>query len=244
VASFNIPVKANTIPLHIIAITYNNEKLIAQQQRLIKKNVADNHLFIVADNSTDPIKRRKIAEACSLSGTGYIPLPPNPYQSGSNSHALSLNWLCKNYLPVVSPRYFGFIDHDIYPVKSHSLIHHLEKQLVYGPFQGGKEYWYLWAGLCFFDASLLEKYELDFTPANINGKYADTGGSNWYKLYRHLDRQKINFPDQTYIALREGNITQSDKMELIGDWLHSFNGSYWMSVPPKENLLFEYLNKL
>jgi hypothetical protein len=244
VKTFNIPANAAEIPLHIITVTFNNELLLAQQQRLIQKHVSDKHLLIVADNSPDESKRRKIAELCERAGTAYISLPENPHSIGSNSHAACLNWMFRNYIHQIKPRYFGFIDHDIYPIKSHSIINYLIKQPIYGAWQGGSMYWYLWAGLCFFNSDSVKKFKFDFTPTHIAGNFADTGGSNWKHIYRHLEREKIYFPPQSYLSLREGNIPQSDKMELIGEWLHSFNGSYWMNVPPKENVLLDYLNKL
>ena len=157
---------------------------------------------------------------------------------------ICINWIYKNYISQIKPAYFGFIDHDIFPVKKHSLIGLLNKQGVYGTWQGNKEFWYLWAGLCFFSMDLVKNSELDFMPTTIGTKQADTGGGNWKVLFSTLDKEKIEFPASHYVNLREGEITQSDKMEVIGDWLHTFNGSYWMDVKPKENDLNEYLKKL
>ena len=244
VDSLNLPETGPGVLLHVITIAYNNEQLLEQQVRLMKKYLADNFVFVIADNSSNPGKRRLIREICRNRSIPYISLPPNPYVMGSYSHGASMNWMCRNYLPVYQPRYFGFIDHDIYPVKKHSIIRHLEKQLLYGHLQQRGRIWYLWAGLCFYDSNFVSFQKMDFLPLLAGADYADTGGSNWKLLYRHLDPGKIEFPSHEYLSLREGEISQSDKMEMIGEWLHSFNGSYWMNVEPKENILFEYLDKL
>lgn len=242
IETYNLPKKR--VPLHVITVTYNNELLLQHQVRLLNKYLTDDFIFVVADNSSDPNKRREIKSECIRNGVTYLSLPPNPYKTSSSSHGICLNWLCKNYLSVFNPAYFGFIDHDLYSASRHSIIDHLRKQPVYGHWQGQKGYWYLWAGMCFFNAAKVDARSLDFLPASIHGKYADTGGSNWKIIYSKLDQSKLSFPTHQYLNLREGNVPQSDKMELIGEWLHSFNGSYWMKVEAKENILFDYLNKL
>jgi hypothetical protein len=229
-------------PLFIISVTYNNDSLIAHQANLIKKNISDPVFFIVADNSTKPEKRKSIRNYCDANGIGYISLPENPYQSCSRSHSICLNWIYRNFIMEFNPKYFGFVDHDIYPVRKHSIIEILRRQKMYGHLQG-KEYWYLWPGLCFYETESCKNFELDFSPDEINGVKSDTGGANYEKLYRHIDKEKIIFPPHQYVSLREGDVVQSDKMEMIGDWLHSFNGSYWMDVKPKENELDKYLEK-
>ena len=80
-------------------------------------------------------------------------------------------------------------------------------------------------------------------PGTVNGINLDTGGKNWDLVYSKLNREQIEFPVQTYKNLREGNVAQSDKLEIIGNWVHSFNGSYWMKVDKKEHLLEKYLEQ-
>jgi hypothetical protein len=243
VYSLNLDLKTKA-PVHIITVAYNNELLLPHQYRLLKKNIKDEFVFIVADNSSDPSKRRRIEEFCKVNRIGYIALPQNPFTTSSSSHGVCLNWMFENYISVVQPPYFGFIDHDIYPVVSHSLIDVLNKQNVYGQHQGAGDFWFLWAGLCFFKYSAVQGKPLNFLPSAINGVAVDTGGANWKVLYSGLNKSAIKFPAHQYLSLREGEIVQSDKMEMIGEWLHSFNGSGWMKINPKDNLLNDYLEKL
>lgn len=240
----NIPAKAVPNQIQIITITYNNETLLLHQLKLLQKNVTDNFVFIVADNSPLKIKREAIRKICKENNIGYVGLPKNPYTMSSSSHGICINWMYQNYISKIEPEYFGFIDHDIFPIKPHSLINILKRQGIYGAWQGNKEYWYLWAGLCFFSWQLVKKTKLNFMPTTIGTKQVDTGGANWRDLYSKLNMDKIEFPQGHYVNLREGDVTQSDKMEILGDWLHSFNGSYWMEVKAKENELNEYLKKM
>jgi glycosyltransferase involved in cell wall biosynthesis len=230
--------------LHIITVTFNNERLLVHQIKLLQKNLKDDFELVVVDNSTDKIKRQLIKEFCLLHGILYFPVIQNPYYGGSESHAYCLNWSYRNYIQKIRPRYFGFIDHDAFPVNEHSLISVLQKQQVYGHLQSRGEYWYLWAGLCFYRFESVKDLALDFMPGVIQNTAVDTGGLNWEILYKHLDRQKLLFPAHSYIQLREGEVIQSDKMERLGDWLHSFNGSNWMQVKSKDREIDEYLQKL
>lgn len=231
------------VPLHLITIAFNNPEVLGYQHQLVKKNITDQYVQVIADNSSDPAQRKMIREFCRENGLTYIPLPCNPYAGASSSHAAAMKWMCANYLSVVRPAYFGFIDHDIYPVRPHSIIAHLSGQGIYGHLQERDPYWYLWPGLCFFSAAHIRSEDLNFDPCVRNGIALDTGGSNWNLLYAQMDRSTIRFPDHSYLSLREGEVAQSDKLELIGEWLHSFNGSYWMEVQPKEQELRRYLEQ-
>lgn len=234
----------NSTSLHIITVTFNNELLLQPQINLIKKNIIDSCEFIVADNSSNINKRKLISEICKKNNVTYIPLPNNPYKIGSNSHAICLNWMFKNYIQIKNPLYFGFIDHDIFPIMPHSIISYLDKQPIYGHWQGNKNYWYLWAGFCFFKYEKIKNKKINFSTTIINNNQVDTGGANYNSIYKDLDINKLNFPDSKYINLREnGESLQSNTIQLIGNWLHSFNGSYWMEMAPKEQLLYDYLKK-
>lgn len=105
------------------------------------------------------------------------------------------------------------------------------------------DYWYLWAGFCFFNYENIKDYAINFSTTIIDNIRLDTGGANFNGLYKNLNKNDIRFPTHQYIDLREGNSIQSQKVEIIGDWLHSFNGSYWMEMSPKEQILMDYLNK-
>lgn len=227
----------------IICVTFNNPALLTMQHSLIKKHVKSNYNLLVADNSSDGNCRQEIEAYCKNNKIGYISLPRNPYTSGSCSHAAAMNWVIKNYISLKKPAYFGFIDHDIFPIEPFDITTILSDQPVYGLLQEREPYWYLWAGFCFFRSGAIPVGEMDFMPGPVNEVNLDTGGRNWQLIYSRLKKEKIQFPAHSYLRLREGEVFQSDKMERIGNWLHSFNGSYWMKVETKEHLLENYLQQ-
>ncbi len=228
--------------LDIVSVAFNNDSVINYQIALIKKNILDNYSYTVIDNSSDSQQRKKIAALCHHFNIPYISLPYNPFL-GSMSHGLALNWALKNYINLRQAKFFGFIDHDIFPAKPIKLIPTLRKQGVYGP-REGKDKWYLWPGLCFFDANLFRGKKFNFMPQT---GVSDTGGRNYFSIFRYLDEKNISFPICRMEKIRNGDVAQGDYICYQDDWLHTFNASRWMNIenPEKKDLIInDLLNSL
>jgi hypothetical protein len=229
--------------LDIICIAYNNPQLIPLQHRLIKKYVKGGFNYTIADNSADANARAAIKKYCSGNGVGYIALPENPYHTGSPSHGIAINWMLKNYIPVKRAAVVGFIDHDIFPVDIFDIKALLQNQPFYGLLQQRDKIWYLWPGFCFFRSGKVDFTKMNFIPGKINGTAVDTGGRLWKDVYSKYNMDKLIFPAESYKELRKGTIKQSDQLQVVDGWIHSINGSYWMAVEKKENLVMDYLEK-
>lgn len=232
---------ADTNQLDLITFAFNNENVIAHQIRLLRKYILDPYQYTVVDNSPDLTKREKILRLCKNFDVAYISLPPNPYTGKypSLSHGLALNWIYQHYISHRKAAYFGFIDHDIFPISPTKIMDFLQNNYVYGLLQEREKLWYLWAGFCFFNYSYVADKKLDFMPY----KGTDTGGANWRPIYRYLDKEKIPRLKHEYGRLRDGDDPQSDWFEYIGDWLHTFNASNWKKVKDKNILVDRLLNK-
>ena len=227
--------------LYIFSVLFNNSKLLLIQKQLLDKHLKDKFVFVVFDNSSIIEIREEAFKVCTEKNINYFSMPKNPFKTGSNSHGICLNWIYKNIVLKNNINYFGFIDHDIFPIKPTSIIPILNKQYIYGDLQKKQNYWYLWAGFCFYTKDILKCKKISFLPVIIKEISLDSGGGNWQDVYSKLDIKKIEFPLHTYLNLRAGDVFQSDKMELIAEWLHTFNGSYWLNVKPKEELIYNYL---
>lgn len=223
----------------LVSIACNNERVIAHQIRLVKKYFRDPHHHLIADNSSAPAAQEQICTLCRQQGVSYLRLPPDPHlgQSGSDSHGRAMNWVWEQVLRPRGADFFGFLDHDIYPIRETSLMARLHAQPFWGHLQERGERWYLWPGLCFFARSAVAGRRLNFLP--IPG--LDTGGGNWPVLYANRATTGFEFPVRELRPLREGDCIQADCYEMLGDWLHTYNASGWMKVPPKEHLIDELL---
>jgi hypothetical protein len=236
----NRPVQ-NRNMVDLVTIAFNNDKVIAHQIRLVKKYFHDSYVHLIADNSSDSMIWQKIYKICQENNVSYIKLPTNPYLGlgGSDSQGAAQNWVYRHYIIPRQAAYFGFLDHDIFPVQMTGVTEILKKQRIYGDIQVRENKWYLWAGFCFFEQAFLEGKDINFLP----GDGLDTGGMNWSVLYKTIDMSRLTIPKHEYGHLREGDCAQSDWYELIGDWVHTFNASGWLEVAPKMHLVDDLLNK-
>jgi glycosyltransferase involved in cell wall biosynthesis len=216
----------------IVTIAFNNVNTIRRQIRLIRKYIRDEYDYIVADNSSDATVRHAIEDLCVKNGVSYISLPKNYLTTiigGSYSHGVSLNWIYCHIIKKRQPRYFGFIDHDLFPVKAVSPVQKLANQPVYGHAGQQQNYWYLWAGLCFYQFDFVKDKKVDFLPAKPCGTYLDTGGGNWYSIYSQIDKSNLTLEVQqirNYGEEDNQNSWKESSIQYIGDcWLHTISGS-------------------
>ena len=192
----------------IYTIAFNNDKVIDYQIKFMKKNFKDEHLHIIVDNSSDNEISEKIRKICIEQDTMYIRLPENNLFT-SQSHALALNYTCKNIIDKRWCKYFGFLDHDIFPIKKTTILPYLKRQKMYGYLLDREKLEYarnartIWPGFCFFDKSISKKF--DFRPIkSLFPLYAlDTWGKNYKLLFRRYDKNKLDFPSKHLIWVKE-----------------------------------------
>ena len=198
----------------IITVAFNNAQIIPFNVEYVKKYYQDDHTHIIADNSSDSKCADLIRQYCEENKIAYIRLPKNYLNifSGSYNHATALNWVYKYVIRKRKPAYFGFIDHDLFPIKPISLKKLLDVQHIYGPKRKRGDYWYLSAILYFFDFQHIKDKKMDFLPANYDDEhYLDTGGGNWLDIYSSLDEAAIHFCSERMENFREGENRHQDK---------------------------------
>ncbi|MDD5165096.1 MAG: glycosyltransferase family 2 protein [Candidatus Pacebacteria bacterium] len=225
--------------LDLATVAFNKPEVIAWQIKLIRKNITDPYFYTVFDNSTDTDKAEEIKRLCAAEKIAYVKLPKN-YLTRSASHGSSLNWIYKNYFNKRNAHYFGFLDHDIFPIKKTGVISILDAQSIFGHLQIRKNnLWYLWAGFCFFKSNAV--VQPNFMNGKIGGVGVDTGGMNWKHLYSKLDKTKIEFPVSSYVAITDAGTPKTkvmdpsvDMIEYLGDWMHLFGSSGWKTLRNRE----------
>lgn len=220
--------------LLLFTIAFNSLEAIQIQAEHLNKYLKDSYVYLVCDNSSNTQVSNTIKEFCTKNDINYIRLIGNPYngRDASKSHGLSINWIYKHVIKPSNAKYFGVIDHDIFPIKSTSIVDHLKGSKVYGHIQERGDRWYLWPGFSFFNRVLVGQKKFNFMP--IAG--LDTGGGNWELVFRLVDKSRIITPKHEYIKYKDGGIIQSTSMERIGDWLHLINGSGWRDGKKKDNI--------
>ena len=242
--------------LCFVTIAFNNDFLIEEQIRLVKKHIIDsNYIHIVADNSSDKKKRKAIKAICTKTNIPYFGLPFNWFSKihklPSYSHGLAMTWVYYNLIKKIKPGIFGFIDHDIFPIKPYSLLQKMDYQDFYGrltditPDSHHRKLWFLWAGFCFYKFDSVKCLNMNFMPCKVDDVYFDSAGSNYSCLYSKYDMERLHFTAPVVEEyFREGNVHHSDLLHFVdNDWLHTINGSNWKKVKDKDDFLREFLKQ-
>ncbi|WP_027060236.1 hypothetical protein [Mesorhizobium loti] len=214
----------------VATVAFNRPDVIEWQIHLVRRYLAEHESYIVFDNSKKDAARDAIREICRRQHVPYVALPRNRLVV-SRSHGQALNWIVRNFISKFRPGFFGFIDHDIFPMQPFSVRDQLNGKRVYGsvrrdtPTPGG---WFLWPAFSFFDGSLLQQ-RLDFAPSFKF--HMDAGGSNWPLLYRSIDPALVRFTENRLLRFGEGDDPHEDFFMSIDGWLHVTNASNWRKQP-------------
>lgn len=221
----------NKTNLMLVVVAFNNLDILEVQYRYLKNFLTEQFDYVIADNSNKIESSKNIKEFCKENKISYVKVPWNPLTNvrASGSHAIALNWITKNIIRKYKPTFWGFLDHDIFPIKRTSVLENLDKGL-WGAIRTRKEkWWYLWPGFCFFEYEKVRKYNFNFFPyhADKDGlTFLDTGGSNYLTVYQKLGRENLREAKSkiinlnTNMELKKGE-DSSQTFELINShWLH------------------------
>lgn len=224
-----------------MTVAFNSYDTIVEQWRALNKYVKEKFEYVIVDNSTDIKTSKALYHFCKANDVTYLRLLHNPYNNFNSglSHGLALNWGYQQYVRASQAGYLATLDHDIYPTQKTSLLASLRNQPIYGLIQGRDEKWYLWPGYSLFDLTYLRARHANFAP--IPG--TDTGGGNWYPVYRHLNREKLTFARHRYAQYQDGEHVQTSSVEFLDTWVHLMAVSGWMDGgKPKD--IAHILNKI
>lgn len=230
--------------IDIIIVAFNNEKIIKILIDKLEKYFKDPYQLIIADNSSIENKSKLIYDLCTRYKVSYFRLPKQSFYKLSSSHGVALNWIYKNIIKKRKPDYFGFIDHDLFPISDVTIIPYINAQNIYGLKHYGVDnfatnkrndvweknesgYWYFWPGFSFFKFAYIRSIKkVNFLPCVKRKVLLDTGGSNFESIYSQCKEDELKFPDHTFVPTREGRM-----IELIDNkWVHTLNGSNWRNL--------------
>jgi hypothetical protein len=204
----------------------------------------------VFDNSRTPAARADIAGICSAHGVPCLGLPGHRTRHANRSHGMAMSWVFERFVRRLELQAFGFLDHDLVPVRPTDLFHGIARQPVYGVLNAGRHaYWNLWAGYCTFQGGTFQGGRfpgeaIPGTGANFLYDFSrglDTGGRNWPAIYARLDRTAIGFAPREFVALHLRDAGPRCEVELIdGAWVHIGGVGYGTNFRDK----FDFFSRL
>ena len=179
-AVFESIVSADPAKLFVLTVAFNDAELIALQDASLKKFLKDPYEYFVADNSNREDRADAIRRYCLERKINYVRLPAgNPGLDGSLSHGFALNWVYANIVRKFTPRLFGFMDPDLYPVRDLDIVGYIGNADAWGFMTDWKplrRFWdkrfACWIGLAFYRFDWIERQRPNFLPA----WGLDTGG--------------------------------------------------------------------
>lgn len=222
----NHPLPAENNDLDIVTITFNNPSALELQVKLLRKHFKGiSYSFHVADNSTDVVESQKIEHLCRTQNIGYFRLPKNKEldKRGSYAHGAALNWVYYRFLKARNAKYFGFLDHDIFPTTDLNFKEKIASNHFYGRLRiDPVGFYYLWPGISFWESSTLSEPDVNFLPCKMGKIYLDTGGSLYPVFFEKIPQKEIRMPLFYRVPLSEIGYTGSDYVDFFDDcWFHA-----------------------
>jgi len=186
-------------------------------------NTDFDYQMIVFDNSKN--KNDDILNVCQKYAIPYLSLPYNYTSHPNRSHGMAMSWVYDRIIKQCKPTHFGYLDHDMFPIRNCNLTAILEKQKLYGNINGNKPpYWNLWAGYCFYNFENCENRPMNFLYDFSRG--LDTGGRNWDGLYKFYAKDSLTYAsdERHEVCLKNG---MKGTVQIIDNvWLHIGGVSY------------------
>jgi hypothetical protein len=216
----------------LVTIAFNDVELIEHQVALVREHVPG-CVHLIADNSSSEQVASTVRQVATDRGACYLRTPRGPWHSvghGGRSHGLAMTWLWRNVIRQTQPVAFGFLDHDIFPLRRTNPFDLVAGYPVGGSIRVHTGRWYLWAGFCFFQFEAVRKTALNFSTDWYAG--LDTGGCNWSKLYRSLDRSRVKDPGLIFEEVGPDIPPDVGRFEFLGDWLHEANFHTPLTLDP------------
>lgn len=201
----------------LVSVAFGDAEIVEWQVRLMRRHIAS-ATHMIADNSREGDASAAIANVCAQFNTPYIRLPPNPWYQPSRSHGIALNWLWHNLIRPAEPEYFGFLDHDIFPTEADDPFNALATQDCFGVIRTAGARWFLWAGYCMYRFDRVRNLGMDFGQDWFNGM--DTGGGNWWPLYRNMIRSELKEAATTFQPYKAGVAMADGALQWVGPWVH------------------------
>ncbi|MBU3725828.1 MAG: hypothetical protein FGM18_10020 [Burkholderiaceae bacterium] len=193
---------------------------------------------VVFDNSRNVESRDQIAQVCQQLSVPYFGLPPNLTKHPNRSHGRAMTWIYHNFVVRMRPDWFGFLDHDLIPVRPVDYGQRLQRYSCFGRrVHVQPPYWYMWAGYSFFRFASTASAEVNFLhdfPRNL-----DTGGRNWDPIYSKLKEDQI-LGVKVELVYAEMSGQENFSMSLMdAAWLHI--GGVGHRSPDKRKAFYQAL---
>lgn len=191
-------------------LTHNNLFCVEYQIKTIRQFCKDPFHIIILDSNCGeyPNVSQKLKQRCDTLNVELIVLPTLLAMKGQNGSLIlgtKLNYVYHEIVKKREPKYFAFLDQDMFMFKPFSIIPFLDEYGIWGDVDEPSNAktpslsksdivngpWFLHPWLSFYRYDFVKDYPLDFMPC----EHFDTGGKLWEALVskRGLDKRDYWF---------------------------------------------------
>jgi hypothetical protein len=225
----------------LLVIAFEQPKVLEWLLEACARNLSGFHI-LVFDNSRSRDFRTNTEEACKKYGVPYLGLPINRGRHPNRSHGVAMTWVYRRVVKKLEPSWFGFLDHDMIPVRKIDLGVLSESKICYGVINAKAYYWTLWAGYCFYNYSQVKDLPMNFL--HDFSRNLDTGGRNWDCLYSKLDKNALNLAYRSNADVCVDPETKFRVQLMDSDWIHIGGVSYNDTFQPREHFYERLVTEL
>lgn len=225
----------------LLVIAFEQPKVLEWLFELSKKNLK-NFQIMVFDNSRTDDFRRLTQRVCDQYQIPYIALPKNRTRHPNRSHGMAVTWVYRRIVKKIQPSWFGFLDHDMIPIREVNFDMLTNDKICYGVINEKPYYWTLWAGYCFYQYEKVKNLPLNFLYDF--SRNLDTGGRNWRCLYEPLDKAKLQLAYRSNVHVEIDANHQFLVQLMDTDWLHIGGVSYNNTFGVREKFYQKLVDEL
>lgn len=205
------------------------------RQALQMKKFSSSGLYVVLDNSNSSKSARQIQHACLEMGVPYLKLPRTFTKHPNRSHSMALQWIFINIICNLDLDGFGYLDHDIMPVRPVDPFLKHQGCNVFGRRWDSKinQTWQLWPGFAFFTRDSYRGKKVDFFYDFSNK--LDTMGMAYNSIFKYYDCKEC------FCSYKEIAVSKLGFIQLLdNDWLHLGRAAVKNQIPFAERFsMFE-----
>jgi len=178
------------------------------QIKTIRKFCKDPFKIIILDSNCGeyPELSKQLAKLCMIEDVQLISIPNSLCMKGKNVSVIlgtKLNYVYNNIVKHRQPKYFAFLDQDMFMFKDFSIIPFLDEYGMWGDLCEPDTHkspsllkddivegpWFLHPWLSFYRFDFVKDQNMDWSAID----HFDTGGQNWYTFVSKLNIKKQDY---------------------------------------------------
>lgn len=221
--------------IHIFTSVVNRPDFVELQNKLFKKFLKNSYEFHIIDDSIIESIESQFQNVCSENGLKYYKKPPratalNPAQACADTIQWTYdNIIRKNH----SEDIVFFLDSDMFLIDEFDIEEYMKNVIISGLPQVRGHVTYMWNGIMFFNMSIIEDKNIDFSDGMVEGEMTDVGGHTyWYFKKNNISMKETDVQYPTHyndIDLQKDAGGYNMELHLDGKFLHYRAATNWHS---------------